>query len=160
MPYQWTETASARILILWPHQSLTATGFVWFIGTTAALLAVPLIAVLGSPTFWMLLVFFLAALGGVWRAIMVNHDHRRMHEKLTLSAENAHLEHVPHRGETLHWEANPYWVSVQIHQDGPIENYLTLKGGVREVEIGAFLTPEERSALWDELQQAFARLHH
>jgi uncharacterized membrane protein len=40
---------------------------------------------------------------------------------------------------------------------GPVENYLTLSGSDRTVEIGAFLSPEERVALHGELQSAFAR---
>jgi uncharacterized membrane protein len=36
-------------------------------------------------------------------------------------------------------------------KEGPVEHYLTLQGGPREVEIGAFLTVEERLALQREL---------
>ena len=32
-------------------------------------------------------------------------------------------------------------------------NYVTLTGGGREVEIGAFLTEEERIALYDDLKE-------
>ncbi len=42
-------------------------------------------------------------------------------------------------------------------KDGPVENYLTLSGSDRTVEIGAFLSPEERAALYGELQGAFAQ---
>ena len=37
-------------------------------------------------------------------------------------------------------------------------NYVTLKGQGREVEIGAFLSEDERLSLRDELAVAFARL--
>ena len=51
------------------------------------------------------------------------------------------------------WEANPYWVRVTRHvRGGPVPHYLTLSGGPREVEIGAFLTPEERLQLEGELR--------
>ncbi len=36
-------------------------------------------------------------------------------------------------------------------EGGPVESYLTLKGNGREVELGAFLTPEERVDLHDML---------
>ena len=162
MPYQWSETPPDTELKLWPHQSLTPRGFTWFIGITAAMLAMPLLAVLGSPVAWVLMVFFAIALLAVWRAIAANQRHRSMHEALTLSAERVHLAHRPNGGPTLEWEANPYWVSVHIRKDGPVENYLTLKGGGREVEIGRFLTSEERAVLYDELCNAFrpARIPH
>lgn len=41
---------------------------------------------------------------------------------------------------------------------GPVPDYLTLKGRDREVELGAFLTPEERKELAGELRAALADL--
>ena len=41
---------------------------------------------------------------------------------------------------------------------GKVEDYLTLQGGPREVEIGAFLTPPERRALEDRLVAALHRV--
>ena len=122
------------------------------------MLALPLIALLGSPVVWILLVFFIAALVGVWRAIMVNHSQRqRMEETLTLDEDRVHLRHVPKSGDVLEWEANPYWVNVKMTKKGKVENYLTLKGGGREVELGAFLSPEERKGLYDDLLGRLSR---
>ena len=153
MPYRWTEAPEEKILTLWPHQSMTPEGFVWFIGATALMLTMPLLAVLGSTVAWVLLAFFLAAIWGVWRAIMVNRHHRSLHEVLILGRETVRLSHVPPEGPHLDWQANPYWVTVQLRRDGPVENYLTLSGAGREVELGVFLTPEERLALFDELNR-------
>lgn len=152
MPYHWSHTSQEKTLTLWPHQSLTPRGFTWFIGATALMLTLPLLAVLGSPVAWVLMIFFLIAIAAVWRAIMANRDHRSLHEELTLTSETVSLQHVPHRGPVLEWQANPHWVTVELHQDGPVENYLTLRGAGREVELGAFLTPEERERLYRELQ--------
>ena len=155
MPYEWSsKSASNRSLTLWPHQSMTRTGFAWFIGATAVMLTLPLLAVLGSPVVWVLMIFFAATLAGVWRAVMANKATRTMHEALTVTPQKVRLEHVPHKGEPKDWEANPLWVTVKMRRDGPVENYLTLQGNGREVEIGAFLTPEERAALYDELRGA------
>ena len=156
MPYEWSGSAPETELKLWPHQSLTPRGFSWFIGLTAALLALPLLAVLGSPVAWVLMLFFVGALWAVWRAITANQKHRSLHEALRLSTDRVHLAHRRPDGPPLEWEANPYWVSVHMRNDGPVENYLTLRGAGREVEIGAFLTPEERVTLFEELQEAFA----
>lgn len=157
MPYRWNEAPDKTELTLWPHQSLTPRGFSWFIGVTATMLALPLLAVLGSPVVWILLAFFLATLAAVWKAITVNQDHRTMSEALTLVDDHMHLAHRPNKGPVLEWEANPYWVSVHMRQDGPVENYLTLRGNGREVEIGSFLTPEERADLYDDLGRVLTR---
>ena len=154
MPYHWTETATDKRLRLWPHQSMTPEGFSWFIGATAAMLTLPLFAVLGSMVAWVLLAFFLAALWAVWRAIMANKAARRMHEELCLSRDRISLEHVPASGHSKTWAANPHWVTVHLHPKGPVEDYLTLRAGGREVELGAFLTPEERKDLYVDLQRA------
>lgn len=151
MPYAWTEDSSTKTLTLWPHQSMTASGFSWFIGTTAVMLTLPLFAVLGSAVAWVLMAFFLATIAAVWRAIMINRKDRSLHEKLTLSDAEIALQHVPADGDPLSWDANRHWVHVALRHDGPVENYLTLRGGGREVELGAFLTPDEREGLYREL---------
>ena len=169
MPYHWTHAdvsgtdappdALVARLTLWPHQSMTARGFVTFIGVTAAMLAVPLVAVLGSPVAWVLMVFFLAAIAGVWWAIMVNRAQQSRHEELAIWPDRMRLAHVVPKRGTLEWEANPHWVRVTLRdKGGPVEKYLTLKGSDREVELGAFLSPEEREALHGELTQVLARL--
>lgn len=136
---------------------MTPQGFTWFIGITAMMLSLPLFAVLGSAVAWVLLVFFLTAIWGVWRAIMANRSARQMHEELRLADGTAHLEHVPANGPSKTWRADLHWVTVHLHPKGPVEDYLTLRGGGREVELGAFLTPDERKDLYDELKTVIRR---
>ncbi len=132
---------------------MTAQGFAWFIGTTAAFLSLPLLAVLGSPAVWILLAFMLSAVGGAWRAIMANRHDRQLHEELTLSPGHISLEHQAPRRPSMTWNATLRRVTVHLSREGPVEDYLTLRGGGREVELGAFLTPSERKNLHAELQR-------
>ena len=37
--------------------------------------------------------------------------------------------------------------------EGPVANYITLTGNGREVELGAFLSEDERKTLYEELEQ-------
>ena len=158
MPYQWSKADTPKTLTLWPHQSMTLQGFRWFIGTTAVMLTLPLFAVLGSAVAWVLMAFFLAALAAVWRAIMANRRDRSLREELTLSPSELALRHIPPNGPPLNWTANPHWVIVTLRHDGPVENYLTLRGAGREVELGRFLTPEERETLYAELSPLLHRV--
>lgn len=157
MPYRWTDDVAPKSLRLWPHQSMTPSGFTWFVGSTAALFTLPLLAVLGSPIAWVLMAFFLCAIAGIWRAIMANRAHLSFHEELVLTSDMLKVEHVPSKGPSLVWQANPHWVSVNLRHDGPVEKYLTLRGSGREVELGAFLTPDERESLYAELQEVLAQ---
>ncbi len=153
MPYRWTETEDHSTLSLWPHQSMTADGFVWFIAPTAILFTLPLFAVLGSTVAWVLMASFATALWAIWKAIMVNRKHRSLTEVLTISGETLLLEHRPADGAKKEFQANPYWVRVGLRDDGPVENYLTISGDGREVELGSCLTPDERLQLHRELQR-------
>lgn len=154
MPYQWLPPdGGPDRLHIWPHRSLNQRGFVWFIGLTAALIAVPLLGILGSPVLWALLPFLLVAIWAIWFALRKNGRDRDIVEDLSLAPDRVQLvRHGPH-GRRQDWQANPHWLRVTLHETGgPVPNYLTLKGEGREVELGAFLSEDERIALRDELR--------
>lgn len=159
MPYEWLppEGDSTR-LHLWPYRSLPRRGMVGFLAGFITLIALPLAATLGSKVLWGLLPFLLLAIWGLWFALDRSFADGEILEDLSLSATKIRLSHH-HRRKTRTWEANPHWVRLTLHPtSGPVPNYLTLQGGPREVELGAFLSPEERLRLYDELQEALANL--
>ncbi|MBN8630682.1 MAG: DUF2244 domain-containing protein [Rhodobacterales bacterium] len=160
MPYEWLPPdAGATRLHLWPHRSLTQRGFVWFIGVTAALIALPLVGIIGSPVLWALLPFLVGAIWAIWFALRKNGRDRNIVEDLHLSPDRITLVRHGPKGKRQAWEANPYWVRVTLHQTGgPVPNYLTLKGDGREVELGAFLSEDERISLRGELDAALSAL--
>ena len=163
MPYEWTNTSTAtgpaQHLRLWPHRSLPRKGFAAFILITFALLLIPLSAVLGTLVLWGLLPFLLIAVGGVWWALERSYRDARLHEDLTLDAEHVTLTRTDARGGTQDWDCQCYWARAQMHvSGGPVPFYVTLTGKGREVEIGAFLSEDERKALYGELTDALARL--
>jgi uncharacterized membrane protein len=159
MPYEWLPPeGDTRRLHLWPHRSMTRRGFVWFMGGTAGLIAVPLLAVIGTPVLWALLPFLLAAVWAIWFALRKNGTDRAIVEDLVLSPARITLSRHGPRGRQ-DWEANPHWVRTHLHRSGgPVPNYLTLRGGPREVELGAFLSEDERITLQRELDLALAAL--
>ena len=152
------ELAPAARLLLWPHRSLSRRGFVWFIGTTAVLLALPILAVLGTHVLWGLLPFMLMAIGGVWFAFRQTYRSGETREELTLDRNRLQVRRSDPGRPVREWQTNSYWVRA-ILRKGPVEDYLTLTDGQREIELGAFLTPEERRALRDELTRALGRIH-
>jgi uncharacterized membrane protein len=99
--------------------------------------------------------FILAAIWGIWTALTRSWRDRDIYEEILLWDDLIRLErHEPSRAPR-DWEANPHWVRIALHTTGgPVPQYLTLQGGPREVELGAFLTPPERVGLKDTLERA------
>jgi len=177
MPVQWTITPQAPgalpgafaiaqgsdahyALHLMPNLSMGNVGFVRVIAMAAFFLALPLLGVLGTPILWGLLPFMGLALWGLWVALMRNRrDQTTLAEDLFLTRDQITLTRTSPKRTPQHWQANPHWVRLTLTaKGGPVENYLTLSGAGREVELGAFLSPEERATLHDELSLALRHL--
>lgn len=142
---------------LWPNQSLTPTGMKWFFGASAVLLAMPLGAVMGTPVFWGLLPFLVLALGAAFWAIRRNSRNLSLTETLWIWRDEVRVERREPDGRLRRWQAEPMKTRLRIHKDAKVEDYLTLTGGGREIELGAFLAPEERVELADEIEAALTR---
>ncbi|PUB13544.1 DUF2244 domain-containing protein [Yoonia sediminilitoris] len=159
MPYEWTQEPphdkSHWQLCLWPYRSLLRKDFVLFMGATALIIALPLITLVGTIILWALLPFFALMFWGLWTALNISYRRGEVLEELTVDDTTAHLTRHNPKGPLQEWEANRYWVTVHLHpKGGPVENYLTLRGGDREVELGAFLDAAERLTLYDDLRRA------
>lgn len=171
MPYEWIiapktgpaapigpaalrATTSTSALIaevhLWPYRSLPRKGFAGFIGLTSALLGVPLLSLIGLAALWVLLPFLVLAVAALWWALQRSYRDGEVLEVLKINEDRITLTHSTRRQPPKVWEANPYWVRVRV-QNKPVADYLTLEGGPREVELGAFLAPNERRALSAEI---------
>lgn len=160
MPYRWTSKPdeTPQTLLLWPHQSLSARGMAAFVLATFAMILIPVVSLLGSVLLWALLPFMLMAVWGIYHALRSNHRSRLITEVLSLGPEVAQLVRTDPGGETRAWDCNRHWTTITKYEsDGPVPHYVTLRGKGREVEIGAFLSEEERVALYDELQRAWLR---
>lgn len=126
-----------------------------FVLATFTLILIPTLPLLGSVILWGLLPFLLIAVWGLYFALQRNHKSRQIREVLTLSADQATLTRTDPDGSQQHWDSNRYWTKARKYDtEGPVPHYVTLKGDGREVEIGAFLSEEERIALFDDLTHA------
>ena len=113
----------------------------------------------GNPALWALLPFVVLAVAGVWFAFQRSYHDGAIIEDLTLTPTLVTLTRHGPQGRRQDWQANPHWVRVVLHPTaGPVPNYLTLRGNNREVELGAFLSEDERIALADDLRQRLAAL--
>ena len=160
MPYVLTPLGPADWdLRLWPHNALGAGGFVAVIAVSATVLALPLLAVVGHRVLWGLLPFAGIALGALWFALRRNRTDRSIVEEMRLTRHAVRLHRRNPRGPDQDWQADPAFVALHLApRGGPVPQYLTLTGGGRAVELGAFLTPEERVSLHADLARVLMGL--
>jgi uncharacterized membrane protein len=129
-----------------------------FVLSTFTLITIPALPLLGSPILWGILPFTLAAVWGIYWALQRNYKARQIIEELVLGEDMARLVRTNPRGDVQEWDCDLYWTQVNKYEDeGPVPHYVTLRGKGREVEIGSFLSEEERIALYDDLQRALKR---
>ncbi|WP_417257656.1 DUF2244 domain-containing protein [Celeribacter sp.] len=158
-------------LEIWPHRSLPSKGFAAAIWLMFVAGLVPVVPFIGTTAFWVLLLCMLSVLAALWIALRKS-DRDLLREELLIWHDRITLTHWTSKGARFDWVANPYWVKLTLTPNGKVEQYLTLKGGgpisydtettpseaTREVELGAFLSPEERQTLRGDLELVLGRL--
>ena len=155
MPYRWTHTPQETTLTLWPFRSLPRRGFAVFILVTFAFITLPLFAVIGTAILWGLLPFLMLAVFALWWGLERSYRDGNILEVLTLGPETVLLVRTSPNGGVQDWVCNTYWARAEMHQTGgPVPYYVTLSGNGRTVEIGAFLSEQERRSLYGELAEA------
>ena len=141
-----------------PLKSLPNTGFVWIICISAVGFTLPLLAVLGSMALWVLLPHLLLALGLLWYFIRRNDHDRDINDHIRIWPDLIVVHRHNPRKPDQYWKANPYWVKLKLRDTRTHESYLTITGGEREIELGAFLSPKERVDLKHEIETAMKHL--
>lgn len=156
MPYRWTYNAdhTPAQLDLWAHNALPPRWLAITVLATLFAISIPLFMVIGTIAFWGLLPFVIGTVWALWFGLERNQKERSLYETLWFEEDDVTLRHTPARGAPLEWQCNRYWAKVNIYErNGHTRDYVTLRGNGREVQIGAFLTDEERRALYGDLKR-------
>ena len=160
MPYHWVDAPQSDepVLTLRPHRSLPRRGFAAMILFAFTMGTIPLYGLLGTVFLWAILPFVLVMVGALWWGLERSYRDGDILEELKRKGDMLELTHRPARGETKTWECNAYWVRAEMHRKGgPVDHYITLTGNGRVVEIGRFLSEDERKQLFPELQDYLKR---
>lgn len=128
-----------------------------FLGIVALFLTVPLIPVLGHASAWVIAGFLVLDFLLLYGMMQLTYRSGRVRETVTIWSDRMRIERVEPSGRCLEWEANPYWVRVEVVDTKRVPSYLMLCSSDRQVELGAFLTADERIELADELRGALNR---
>ena len=155
-PFERTDEPVYHVT-LWPNRSLNAVGFrntmiIVIVGSAIGIAPV----FMATGNLWILL-FAIIPVATLYFLFMRNYRDGRLTEELRIYPNVIAVERREPSGEIHRWQANPYWVKVKL-QDAHVEHYLTLEGNQRTIELGAFLSPEERLTLKAEIDDALRSL--
>ncbi len=142
--------------VLTPNRSLGPRGFVILM---AAVCTVSFAA--GFAFFlagaWPVMGFFGLDVAIIYLAFRINYRRASVHENLCLTREALTIERVNHWGEAKTWHFAPAWLQVRMVEPARPGRGLVLRSHGQDLEIGRFLTLEERRDLAGALRQALAR---
>ena len=144
---------SARLT---PHRSLGPRGFLVLM---AVLCAVSFIAgvIFWLAGAWPVVGFFGLDVLLVYLAFKLNYASARRYETVEISGDELIVRRVVPGREPKQWTFHPYWVRVEMESDGEFYGPLYLTSHGTRLQIGAFLSGEERRDFADALRDALAR---
>lgn len=156
----WTDNREPTFLRmrLSPNRSLDSYGTKIVFLVIACGFLLPIIPFIGSPIGTTLTIF--SGLTFYLFLIMLqrNFQEGNTFEEIFISKRKITVVHQEKNKEQIIWEGNPYWTRVTLDTNNPkLKNYLTLVGKGRHIELGAFLSPDERIELKDKIQNALAK---
>ena len=107
---------------------------------------IPVIPFIGGKPIFLIMPFSILTLLLLFLSIMLNYRAGRLYESIKIWPDLIEVRRFEVNGIDKNWSSNPYWTKVNLYEKSQkVENYLTLSGGGgREVEIGSFLSPNER----------------
>ena len=115
-----------------------------------------ILALLDNGVMWIIAAALGTALIAIWVALKASWRRGTVREELEIWIDKVHLRRIGPDGSCQVWQANPYWVDVEMQQTGgPVQNYFTLRGRGRTVEIGSLLSEQSRPELAQYLQDTF-----
>ena len=131
-------------LVIWPHRSCDKKTFSFVLFIIGLVLILPTVLFLSKELAFSILPFSIISILLLFFVGNKNFNDARLTEKLKIYSKTITLERKEPNNIVKKWSSNTYWTKVKIYNNGPVESYLTLTGNGKEVELGSFLTPEER----------------
>lgn len=143
--------------VLHPNASLSPRGFfllMAFVGLISFCAGISFVMMGAWPVFG----FFGIDIILVYLAFKLNYRDARRYETIRLTDSALTVERFTPSGRRERWRFQPYWLKVEIDDDPVPGSTVTLRSHGRIVEIGSFLSPEERLDFAHALRIELAKL--
>lgn len=143
--------------LLTPHRSLNTRGIRIVVAVYAAFALIPGVYffILGA---WPVVGFLGLDAILLWWALSASRKSGDAFEEVTLWPDSLEVRHVSAKGRENHHAFNPFWV--RLHVDKDYEQRVTrlaLRNRQEELEIGAFLNPDDKASFASVFGQALSK---
>ncbi|MBN9311301.1 MAG: DUF2244 domain-containing protein [Devosia sp.] len=148
MPKMTTQTQARPLFAakLTPHRSMGRRGLHAVVVVAMLLTIIPGIAFV-SMGAWPIVGFMGLGVGLIWWALSAHQRDGRRYEQVTLWPDQLELKQVDGTGKETLTRFNPFFVKLVIDRDyNERTTALHLRTRDRDVELGAFLNPDEKSS--------------
>lgn len=145
--------------VLHPNASLSPRGFfllMAFVGLVSFCAGISFVMMGAWPVFG----FFGIDVALVYFAFKLNYRDARRYETIRLTDSMLTVERFTPSGRRERWRFQPYWLKVEIDDNPQPGSTVTLRSHGRMVEIGSFLSPEEKLDFANALRTELAKLRH
>jgi len=143
--------------ILQPHTSLSPRGFLLLMSAIASVSFVAGMAFMLAGA-WPIFGFFGLDVLLIYLAFKSNYRWARMYETVRLTEDALLVERISPSGKVQRWRFQPYWLRVDIDDPVRHDSQLVISSHGKRLQIGAFLTPDERAEFADALRDALSGL--
>lgn len=145
--------------ILHPHRSLGPAGFFLVIFSIAAISLTAGIGFMLAGA-WPVIGFCGLEILAVWFAFRHNFKSGRMLERVELRPDRLDIWRHHPNGRTESWQLQPYWARIHYESDPRTTGRLHLRSHGEELELGGFLTAEEKESFAEALDSALKDLRN
>jgi len=141
--------------ILTPHRSLSPRGFVILMSLVACV-GFGIGVVFMTLGAWPVFGFCGLEVSLIWLCFRLSYRSGRIWERVRLTPAALTVERHLIDGSRLEWSFQPYWLRVVMDDPPQHQSRLTLTSHGESLDIGNFLTPEERLDLAKALRDALS----
>ena len=146
-------------IVLWPNRSFEIKNIKFLFGILCIAFLMPILPFFGSHIGTLLLIFSMTTLIIFCSLFIKSYSSGSLKEIVKIDPKEISVTRIEANGEKVFWQANSYWARVKLYPEGQIvENYLTISGGHREIELGSYLSPEERSIVRGKIESILSKI--
>ena len=142
-----------------PHNSLDERSSLKLVICFAVGMTLPIIPFGNTYLFIGIAPFYAITWVLFYTLLLSNFRSRKYFETIRIWPNLIEINRYENNGSKKSWTANPFWTKIKLYPaNQKVENYLTLTGNGREIEIGAFLAPSERLKLKQKIETTISNI--